>query len=141
LTDHDTPLWLAEEYRTDEVSSFIGFHTGAPIVSALTAAQFAFASRASLPPLAQFNLGTQEYPDRSTTVVLALPALEGGPDLVLRGPGIEDHWHISPMGLPDDFSAQWASNRTLFPRGIDLLLVADGKVMGLPRTVRIEEHH
>jgi alpha-D-ribose 1-methylphosphonate 5-triphosphate synthase subunit PhnH len=30
--------------------------------------------------------------------------------------------------------AQWADNRELFPRGIDLLLVADGQRDGLPRS-------
>ena len=141
LTDHDTPIWLADCYRSEAALSFVGFHTGAPIVSDVSKAQFAFAPSAELPRLDQFNLGTQEYPDRSTTVVVPVPSLEGGPELVLRGPGIEDHWHISPLGLPNDFVSQWAANRELFPRGIDLLLVADGKVMGLPRTVRIGEGH
>lgn len=141
LTDHDTPLWLTEGYHLDEVRALIGFHTGAPIVDKPHRAQFAFAPSAELPRLDQFNLGTQDYPDRSTTVVVAVPSLEGGPELVLRGPGIEDHWHIAPQGLPNDFVSQWAANRELFPRGIDLLLVADGKVVGLPRTVRIEEGH
>ena len=94
-----------------------------------------------LPHLDQFNLGTQEYPDRSTTIVLAVPSLSGGPDILLRGPGINDHIHCRPAGLPADFLAQWAENRELFPRGIDLLLVAGGAVMGLPRSTRISEGH
>lgn len=40
-------------------------------------------------------------------------------------------------GLPQDFAAQWRENGALFPLGIDLLLVADGKVAALPRTTRI----
>jgi alpha-D-ribose 1-methylphosphonate 5-triphosphate synthase subunit PhnH len=66
-----------------------------------------------------------------------VPSLTGGPDLVLRGPGINDHWLAAPQGLPADFLAQWADNRVLFPRGVDLLLVSGGQVMGLPRTTRI----
>lgn len=139
LCDHDTPIWLADGYRRHEVEQFVGFHTGAPLVQAPGAAQFAFAPSTSLPGLAEFNAGTQEYPDRSTTVVLAVPSLAGGTRLLLSGPGIETHREISPEGLPANFVGQWAANRELFPRGIDLLLVAAGKVMGLPRTVRIEE--
>jgi alpha-D-ribose 1-methylphosphonate 5-triphosphate synthase subunit PhnH len=139
LTDHDTPIWLADCYRSDPVRAFIGFHTGAPIVDAMDRAQFAFTDAASLPRLDQFNPGTQEYPDRSTTIVLELPALTGGPALTLRGPGIENTITISPPNLPVDFTEQWAANREIFPRGVDLLLVSGGRVFGLPRSTRIME--
>lgn len=143
LADHDTSIWLDEMLRGDSsVLEFVSFHTGAPVVNEPGRAAFAFATTVDrLPRLDQFNLGTQEYPDRSTTIVLAVPALSGGPDMVLRGPGINDHIHCSPMGLPGDFAGQWAQNRALFPRGIDLLLVADGAVMGLPRSTRLSEGH
>mgnify|MGYP000439009389 FL=1 len=143
LCDHDTPVWLDENLRADAaVLAFLSFHTGAPIVAEPGRAEFAFAGAANgLPSLDQFNLGTQEYPDRSTTIVLALPSLSGGATLSLRGPGIKDHCHISPQGLPGDFVAQWAVNRAVFPRGIDLLLLAEGQVMGLPRSTRMGEGH
>lgn len=142
LSDADTTIWLSETLRIAAVEAFIAFHTGAPLTRDPAKATFAVAASATeLPRLDQFNLGTQEYPDRSTTVVLAVPALSGGPDLLLRGPGIKDHLHCSPSGLPEDFAAQWAANRELFPRGIDLLLVADGQVLGLPRSTRIEGGH
>ena len=143
LTDHDTPIWLDNGLREDSaISAFISFHAGAPIVKEPGRAAFAFASAADrLPGFDQFNLGTQEYPDRSTTIVLAVPSLSGAQTLVLRGPGIKDHLHISPAGLPGDFIAQWEANRALFPRGVDLLLVANGQVMGLPRSTRIAEGH
>lgn len=142
LSDADTLIWLSESLRRPEVEGFVAFHTGAPLVTDPERATFAFAiSAAELPPLQSFNLGTQEYPDRSTTLVLAVPSLSGGNDLALRGPGIKDHLHCSPMGLPEDFAVQWADNREIFPRGVDLLLVADGQVMGLPRSTRISEGH
>jgi alpha-D-ribose 1-methylphosphonate 5-triphosphate synthase subunit PhnH len=143
LSDHDTSIWLDDGLRADAgVLEFVNFHTGAPVVREPGRAAFAFATGAGhLPRFDQFNLGTQEYPDRSTTIVLAVPSLEGGAELITRGPGIKDHGHISPVGLPGHFVAQWAANRELFPRGIDLLLVADGAVMGLPRSTRITEGH
>ncbi|MFN4211841.1 MAG: phosphonate C-P lyase system protein PhnH [Devosia sp.] len=143
LADHDTGLWLDDTLHADaSVLDFLNFHTGATVVPEPGRAVFAFATGAAhLPRLDQFNLGTQEYPDRSTTIVLAVPALTGGERLITRGPGIKGHGHISPIGLPRDFVAQWSANRDLFPRGIDLLLVADGEVMGLPRSTRIEEGH
>jgi alpha-D-ribose 1-methylphosphonate 5-triphosphate synthase subunit PhnH len=143
VSDHDTGIWLDDVLRSDaSVLEFVSFHSGAPVVSEPGRAVLAFATGAThLPRLDQFNLGTQEYPDRSTTVVLSVEALSGGDELVIRGPGIRDHGHISPVGLPGDFAAQWADNRELFPRGIDLLLVAGGEVMGLPRSTRIAGGH
>ncbi len=142
LSDTDTPLWLPDAVRNERITAFIAFHTGAPMVSDPARASFAFAAAAEdLPPLAAFNPGTQDYPDRSTTIVLAVPALTGGPLHVIAGPGIRDHAHFSPLSLPEDFAAQWSANRAIFPRGVDLLLVAEGEVMGLPRSTRLEEGH
>jgi alpha-D-ribose 1-methylphosphonate 5-triphosphate synthase subunit PhnH len=143
LSDHDTSIWLDDILRADAaVLEFVNFYAGSPVVREPGRAVFAFATGAEhLPDLDQFNLGTQEYPDRSTTIVLAVEALTGGQTLITRGPGIKDHGHISPLGLPEDFVSQWAANRALFPRGVDLLLVAQGQVMGLPRTTRIAEGH
>ena len=140
LSDHDTAIWLSPALDVDAVRSFVGFHTGAPIVAQTAKAAFAFVALGNAwPDLAQCNLGTQEYPDRSTTLVVEVSALSGGPVLVLRGPGIRDTQEISPVGLPEDFVRQWGENREIFPRGVDLLLVADGQVVGLPRTTRIVE--
>jgi alpha-D-ribose 1-methylphosphonate 5-triphosphate synthase subunit PhnH len=142
LSDADTHIWLSETLRTEPIEAFIAFHTGAPLTRDPGRATFAIvASVDELPRFDEFNLGTQEYPDRSTTIVLAVPALSGGADIVLRGPGVNDHWHCNPIGLPEDFLTQWVENRELFPRGIDLLLVADGHVIGLPRSTRISEGH
>jgi alpha-D-ribose 1-methylphosphonate 5-triphosphate synthase subunit PhnH len=139
LADHDTPVWLDPALATnDAVIAWLRFQTGAPLTSDTTRAQFALVSDvAHLPALDGFALGSDEYPDRSTTIVLALPALSGGPALTLRGPGIKDTRTIEPSGLPAGFVNMWSANRMLFPRGIDLLLVAHGQVIGLPRTTRI----
>jgi alpha-D-ribose 1-methylphosphonate 5-triphosphate synthase subunit PhnH len=139
LCDHDSPLWLDEQLiGSTAVSAWLRFHTGAPLVSEPIAADFALVAAASnLLPLNRFALGTDQYPDRSTTIAMALPSLLGGTVLTLRGPGIKDEATIAPVGLPGDFLAQWLENSELFPRGIDLLLVADGEVIGLPRTTRI----
>jgi alpha-D-ribose 1-methylphosphonate 5-triphosphate synthase subunit PhnH len=139
LCDHDTLLWLDPSLVENEaIVSWLRFHTAAPLTTDPGRAQFALVADVSgLPPLDRFALGSDEYPDRSTTIALALPALDGGPDLTLRGPGILDHGHVAPVGLPADLVAQWTANRDLFPRGIDLLLAAEGRIIGLPRTTRI----
>lgn len=139
MCDPDTLVWLDPALAaTNAIVAWLRFKTGAPLTSDPARAAFALVSDVTqVPALGQFALGNAEYPDTSTTIALALPALSGGPSLTLRGPGINGTRTISPAGLPADFVAQWSANRELFPRGIDLLLVADNAVIGLPRTTRI----
>lgn len=139
LCDHDTPVWLDPMLAASEaVRAWLAFHCGAPITGNAGEAQFALVTDASLlPELSSFGQGTDEYPDRSTTVVLA--AGEATRAVTLKGPGIKDQLSTS-LPLPGgDFIAQWAENRERFPRGIDLLLVRDGTLVALPRTTRISE--
>jgi len=141
LCDHDSPLWLDATLRASpSVADWLRFHTGAPIVAAPAEAMLALvADAAAVPPLAEFAMGTDEYPDRSTTLILGVATLDAGVRLTLRGPGIKDTASFAPSPLPPDFMAQWADNRAKFPRGVDVIFVANGRVAGLPRSTRIGE--
>lgn len=139
LCDADTPVWLTPALRQSPVKAWIAFHTGAPLVEQKPELRFAFVERGGIiPGFGQFALGTQEYPDRSSTLVLEIDALSGGPAYQATGPGIRDHVDFSPRGLPDVFAALWAENRALFPRGVDLVLVAGADIVCLPRTTKLE---
>lgn len=139
LFDHDTPVWLdAPLAASEEVASWLRFHTGCPVVT--DPAQCAFAlvgDVTACPPFANFACGTPDYPDRSTTLILQLPTLTGGAGLTLSGPGIRGTGVLHAGGLPEDFVTQHAANRALFPRGVDLLLVAGNDVAALPRTTNV----
>jgi alpha-D-ribose 1-methylphosphonate 5-triphosphate synthase subunit PhnH len=139
LCDHDTLVWLDPVLAANEaVTAWLAFHCGAPITADVGEAAFALVSDVTLlPALDRFGQGTDEYPDRSTTVVLAAGADDRA--VTLKGPGIKDQL-ATTLPLPGgDFIAQWAENRERSPRGVDLLLVRDGTVVGLPRTTRISE--
>ena len=140
LADHDTPVYLAGGETGAPLGAWLGFHAGAPLAGSADAATFAYvASAAPLPDLASFALGTDTYPDRSTTIVLECNGLEGGAMLALEGPGIETMRRIGPRGLPQGFVARWEANRRLFPRGVDLVLTCGTAALCLPRTTRIRE--
>ena len=140
LCDHDTPIWLTPVLVKSALPGWIGFHTGASLTSTKSDAKFAFVEAgAPVPSLTQFALGTQEYPDRSTTLVVEIAALEGGQPLQLSGPGIRDTAMIAPKGLPETFLRQWVDNRALFPRGVDLVLTCGPRFIALPRTTKIRE--
>ena len=139
LCDHDTPVWLSSTLRKTAVPGWVGFHTGAIATEEKGAAQFAVIEAGST--IASFGLfaqGSQEYPDRSTTVIIELPDLDGGQELMLSGPGIRHINIISPSGLPEIFPRLWAENNAIFPRGVDVILTCADKFVCLPRTTRIK---
>lgn len=139
LCDHDTPLWLDPTLKqTQAVASWLGFHTGAPLADTPADAHFAVVGEpANLIALENFAQGTQEYPDRSTTLILQVASLSAGEGLVLEGPGIGESASFAPTPLPRHFVEQWKQNRARFPRGVDLVLAAPEGIACLPRTTRI----
>jgi alpha-D-ribose 1-methylphosphonate 5-triphosphate synthase subunit PhnH len=139
LCDQDTPVWLDASLRGSEaVASWIGFHTGAPLAHTPADAHFALvADPASLMALENFAQGTQEYPDRSTTLVFQVASLTAGETLLFEGPGIERVATLAPTPLPRHFIEQWKQNRARFPRGVDLILAAGDGIACLPRSTRI----
>lgn len=138
LCDHDTPVWLSAALAKSAVPDWLAFHTGAPVTPEKAEARFAFVeSGGTLSSFGLFAAGTQEYPDRSTTVIIEMASLEGGRELQLKGPGIASMQTIAPVGLPETFLRLWTENRTLFPRGIDIVLTAGRRLICLPRTTKI----
>lgn len=131
LADPETPLWLAPSHDTEALRGWIAFHTGAPFVSP-ERAMFALGSWPALQPLDRFAIGRPDYPDRSATLIVDLPALSAdGP--ALRGPGIRGVAHLS---LPE--TAAFQANRRHFPQGFDCFFAAGDCIAGLPRSTIVE---
>lgn len=139
LADADTPVWLdAALTKTSAVKDWVVFHTGAPVTAHQSEAAFALvASPQSLSALNGFNLGTQEFPDRSTSVILQVATLCEGAPLLLEGPGIKDRTSLAPDPMPPHFAEQWKANRAAFPRGVDLILAGPDCVAAMPRSARL----
>ncbi|KRR06015.1 phosphonate C-P lyase system protein PhnH [Bradyrhizobium jicamae] len=139
LFDHDTPVWLDTRMsaKTD-VARWLKFHTSAPIVADSSIAGFALvADPQNLPPLDRFAFGSNEYPDRSTTLILQVESLANGPTIELRGPGIDGSVTLRASIRPQDLFERLAVNAGLFPRGIDVVLVDDDAIVAIPRTTRL----
>ncbi|WP_027575046.1 phosphonate C-P lyase system protein PhnH [Bradyrhizobium sp. WSM1743] len=139
LFDHDTPLWLdARMAESSDVVKWLKFHTGAPVVRDASIASFALISDGgALPSLERFALGSSEYPDRSTTVIIQVDSLVSGRSFELRGPGIDGVATLQASIEPFDLFERLHFNEALFPRGIDVVLVADDAVVAIPRTTRV----
>jgi len=140
LCDNDTPLWLDPALQASAaIRSWLGFHSGAPLANTPADAHFAFvATPAEMMSLDGFSQGTQDYPDRSTTLILQVSDLTSGTPLLLEGPGIETSATIAPASMPRHFVEQWKQNNQRFPRGIDIILAGPDSMACLPRTTRIK---
>lgn len=138
LCDHDTPIWLSAGLVKSAVGEWMGFHSGAPLTREKAEARFAFVEAgAALSSFGLFAPGTQEYPDRSTTLVIEVTGFGEGQAFTLSGPGILQSKTTEIAGLPEAFLRLWADNRPLFPRGVDVILTAGRSFLCLPRTTKI----
>jgi len=139
LFDHDTPIWLDPGmFRTSDVAKWIKFHTSAPVVADCSICSFALiGSPQDLPALDRFAFGNNEYPDRSTTLILQVESLTRGASLALQGPGIDGTASLRAMIQPNDLFERLAVNAALFPCGIDVVLVHDDAIVAIPRTTRL----
>jgi alpha-D-ribose 1-methylphosphonate 5-triphosphate synthase subunit PhnH len=137
LLDYETPVWLdAALSEAPDVTEWIRFHTGARVTANPRQAAFAFvASPAHAPSFDAFSLGTAEYPDRSTTLVLQVERFGAGQRLSCCGPGIADRVSFSAEPLPFDFCDRLVANHALFPRGVDVIMLSPDAVAALPRSV------
>ena len=140
LADYETPIFLPQQLRDGPVGAWLRFHCGAAILEAPAGAAFAVIDGASAtPPLAAFDPGHDQFPDRSATVLVQCTALTGGDSVTLSGPGIAGSRSIAPQGLHPGFWAEVAANAELYPLGVDLILSCGDALIGLPRTTQIEE--
>jgi len=143
LADADTPVHLSGSLATDEARAWLRFHIGARDpgkAAGLTATRARDLDRALC---RQLDLGTDDAPQSSATLLLEVDALSDAPlpgavALNLRGPGIASARNVAVAGLTAEF---WRWRTTLqahLPRGIDLVLVCDTQVVAIPRSTRIE---
>lgn len=130
LCDADTPVHLAGAADCHAVRDWIAFHTGAPTTGPGDCS-FAVGAWDALVPLDGYPIGTSEYPDRSTTLIVEMPELTAT-GTTLRGPGIKDR---AALSLPDPGAC--AANAALYPLGLDFLFTCGDSVAALPRSTKV----
>src|SRR5215468_10629263 len=130
LFDHDTPVWLDGAMSAmPDVAKWLKFHTSAPVIADTSVCSFAvFGDAKNLPPLDRFALGSNEYPDRSATLILQVDSLSGGSTWELTGPGIDGATALQAT-ISSNLFERLAVNAVLFPRGIDVVLVHDDAIV------------
>ena len=143
LLDAETTLWLSPRLQATPVGAWLRFHTGCVLVATAMQAQFAWVAEGdALPVLTELGVGTDASPETAVTLLVETQGwahASGG--WQLTGPGLAQP---QPLALNADGPERVQALRglhqsaaALFPRGVDMLLTAPGRVLGLPRTTRI----
>lgn len=139
LADYATPAWLSDTVATHTITSYVRFHTNAPITANTEQSMFAvWGKEAAAFSAGIFNPGTPQYPDRSTTVIIEVDGFDEGPNVKLSGPGIDGTTHFQVGGVPKNFWAEMQQNNALFPLGVDVIFAGRNQLAALPRSTRIE---
>jgi alpha-D-ribose 1-methylphosphonate 5-triphosphate synthase subunit PhnH len=135
LLDLEATVWL-QPGISESVQSWLLFHTGCRFTAQPQTADFAVIDDIeTMPKLDEFNWGTAEYPESSTSLLIQLPVLQGTGSTALQGPGILDTITIQAP-LLTDFWQQWQEMTANYPLGLDAWCFADQQVLGLPRTAQ-----
>ncbi len=139
LLDFETPLWLAGA-DIAETRAWLAFHAGCPFAATPDQAAFALVTDSNaLPALDGFALGSDEMPERSTTLILQVAGLAAGRGKRLSGPGIDGTALLAIEGPTDAFWVERAAACVLFPRGLDIIFSAGSALAALPRTTQVED--
>ena len=138
LTDTDTSIWLTAELRYADSESWIRFHTGARLSSDPAGAAFAVGSATGLlAESAAFDRGTPEYPDRSTTLIVAVAGFANGLPVILEGPGNQFPLKLRAELLDEGFWRLLQSNAQAFPLGLDCIFAAPDAIAAVSRSSTI----
>ncbi len=142
LLDADTPVHLAGALGNDEARAWLRFHTGARDVATVAGMTAAPARDVDAKLLESLDLGTDDAPQSSATLIVEVDALSDQPlpgavALKLRGPGIETSRDIAVAGLPASFWQWRVALQAELPRGVDLVLACGARLAAIPRSTRI----
>jgi alpha-D-ribose 1-methylphosphonate 5-triphosphate synthase subunit PhnH len=135
LLDFETPLWVDPSLAAPGVIESLRLQCSCPLVSPAKA-RFALLAGRGL-PLAAFDQGTPEYPDRSATLIWQVDQLSDDRGVRLTGPGIRMSTLLQVEGLPADFWALWGMNHSQFPLGVDMVFVTTDRIAALPRSTEV----
>lgn len=139
LADYQTPIWLSPDLNVDIVRKYLRFHTGAAIVANAMEAVFVLSNVSEVDTFtSQLNLGSHEYPDRSTTVILQVSGFARGHTVSVSGPGLKEPVQLSVEGVSRGMWQHMQKNSSYFPVGNDFMFASAKEIMALPRSQQIK---
>ena len=135
LTLADSTVSTSLPEGDDAAREWLVFHAGVRLTMP-GAADFVMAREHF--DLAQLKHGTDDAPEEGATLILDVASLESGRTYRLTGPGIETERHVM-LPLTAAFMTGWRHQAHTTPRGVDVILCHEARILGLPRSLTIEE--
>ncbi|MEZ8147985.1 phosphonate C-P lyase system protein PhnH [Enterovibrio norvegicus] len=138
LADNATRLWLSPHFGTDKaLIENIRFHCSSPLTELKSESVFALVRGSELEEFEGFNIGDEQYPDRSTTLIIEVDSLTEGDTLSFAGPGIQSTTEMKVKGLNPLLLLALVTKRSHFPHGVDILFTSGSDVIALPRSTAV----
>jgi len=144
LMESASSLCVSKSLHITQWPSFLKFHTGCVLTQDSSQAQFIWIQQMQdLPSLMNCALGSPEFPDQSSTLIIDVEAIHSpstqGAGQVWSGPGIKEPMVIDIMGLPKAFWLERQNLQNLYPCGIDVIFCTPSQIVSLPRSTHIGE--
>jgi alpha-D-ribose 1-methylphosphonate 5-triphosphate synthase subunit PhnH len=137
LSDFQSPLWLSPTLNIETIIRQIKFQTGAPVVTRPAESVFAIlTAQEASGEVEKFNVGTDEYPDRSTTLLIQVDGFNNT-DVELAGPGLKVPVGFGVSNLSKTFWTEMMVNHTLYPLGVDVIFISPESIACCPRSTSI----
>lgn len=139
LFDQDTPVFLSKSLQIPENLATLRFQVSLSATDNPADADFVVCDQDEIPNLNALNLGNEEYPDQSCTLIIQCHSLKVGEPYRATGPGIETSRIIHCSALNKTLFEQREQIFSQFPLGIDIIFTYEDKFFCLPRTTRLEQ--
>lgn len=139
LADLETPVWLDPAADVEPVRAFLRYGCACPLTQAPAEAAFAVIRRLDRLSVSDFSPGSDEYPDRSATLIVDVDEFYHDRGALLEGPGIEPPRRFGFAPCPESFWAEALVNCRKYPLGVDWIFCCGDQIAALPRSSRPSE--
>lgn len=138
LVDNTTTVWLSPAFSSSSFKQSLAFHCGCRYVESAQQAQFVFVHEHELDQVVDsLSVGSDRDPEFSATAIVHIETWDQGVEQIWSGPGIQYSKKVTLPFTP--YFWQQRKQKNQFPRGIDVLVVGEQCVLGLPRTTVVQE--
>ncbi len=139
LLDFETTFWTEDLKAKAPGTGWLRFHCGCSVIQNPLEADFALITSPDImPALNEFNIGNDENPEFSTTLIIQAGRLSATKGKRLTGPGIETFSTFNVEGLTNRFWQDRQSQSAIFPLGVDIIFTCENRLAALPRTTKVE---
>jgi alpha-D-ribose 1-methylphosphonate 5-triphosphate synthase subunit PhnH len=137
LATAERSLWIDQSERS-LIHQWCRHASAACLVSSPTNADFTLVTApACMPSLYRLNIGDGTDPATATTLLIQLPSLEPGLDMLWNPDRLGAFPQESLEGIPPHFWQQRRELQEMLPWGIDIFFIHASSFFGLPRTVNL----